>query len=149
VGAHNGGEILEYAKRKLKVLWVEANPEIFPNLVANLRGVPRQKAILGLVGHENKENRQFFLASNDGASSSVFPLEQHASLWPEIRMKRKIMLPQLTLPDLLSRAGFRLEEYDTLVLDVQGAELDIIKGIPLLADNFSRLQVEAANFPLY
>jgi len=149
VGGHDGGEILDYAKRNLRVLWVEANPLIFPKLLANLRGVPRQKAVLGLVGSEDREQREFFVANNDGASSSVFPLSHHATLWPEVRMENKLFLPQFTLPGLLRRLGLSLGGYDTLVLDVQGAELDILKGIPQLAQTFTRIQLEAANFPLY
>lgn len=149
VGGHHGGEILDYAKRKLRVLWVEANPEIFSRLLANLRGVPRQKALLGLLGSEERNAREFYVASNDGASSSVFLLDPNESLWPEIRIEKKLLLPQLTLPGLLRQAGLREEEYDTLVLDVQGAELDILKGVPRLAETFPRIQLEAANFPLY
>lgn len=69
VGGHTGQEILDYAKRGLKVLWIEANPELFSRLQANLRGFPKQRCLLGLVGSEENQEKPFYISNNDGASS--------------------------------------------------------------------------------
>jgi len=149
IGANNGGEILFYAQHKLPVLWIEANPEIFPRLLANLRGIPRQVALLGLVGSQRKENVEFHVSNNHGASSSVYLFDQHKSIWPDVDFVKKIYLPQVTLPQLLDEAGISFKSYDTLVMDVQGAELQILKGIPDLSEKFEKVQLEACNFPAY
>ena len=148
-GAHNGGEILIYAQHKLPVLWIEANPEIFPRLLANLRGIPRQYALCGLVGSQRKPNVEFHISNNDGASSSVYLFDQHKSIWPEIDFVKKMYLPQSTLPQLLDEAGISMQSYDTLVMDVQGSELEILKGVPDLSKRFERVQLEACDFPAY
>lgn len=47
------------------------------------------------------------------------------------------------------RFSKRIEDYDTLVMDVQGAELEILKGITHLEKRFKCIQLETSDFPLY
>lgn len=64
-------------------------------------------------------------------------------------MSKKMLLREITLPSLLQKEKISIHKYDTLILDVQGAELEVLKGIPEINKKFTRLQVEACNFPLY
>ena len=149
IGAHYGEERFEYAKRNLKVLWIEADPFHIPILKANLRGVPMQNCIQSLLGSKSCSSRKFFVANNDGASSSIYPFQEQSVIWPELEMRGAIKLPQFTLADALMRFSKRIEDYDTLVMDVQGAELEILKGITHLEKRFKCIQLETSDFPLY
>lgn len=149
IGAHRGQEIRDYAKRKLRVLWIEANPETFPHLQANLRGHSKQKCLLGLIGSKNNKQKGFYISSNDGASSSIFPLDESSTIWPNLKISKKILLDEQTLPSLLQKAELSILNYDTLILDVQGAELQILKGISSIETTFRGIQIEACNFSLY
>jgi FkbM family methyltransferase len=149
VGAHYGEERLEYAKRKLRVLWIEANPEHIPILKANLRGVPMQSCMQSLLGSKSCSNRKFFVANNEGASSSIYPFQEQSLIWPDLKMSGSKTLRQFTLPEALAGSSKRIEDYDTLIMDVQGAELEILKGIPNLEQRFKRIQLETSDFPLY
>lgn len=149
VGAHHGEEILRYASAGLRVVWIEANPACMKKLRKNLSGFVRQRAIQALIGGKASPQRAFFLASNDGASSSVFPIAEHQYIWPDIKMYGKVFLPQQTLPETLLKEGIAVSDYDTLVLDVQGAELEVLHGIPALRQTFEKIELEAADFPSY
>jgi len=149
VGAHYGEERLEYAKRNLRVLWIEANPEHIPILKANLRGVPMQSCMQSLLGSKSCSNRKFFVANNEGASSSIYPFQEQSLIWPDLKMSSSKTLRQFTLPEALAGSSKRIEDYDTLIMDVQGAELEILKGIPNLEQRFKRIQLETSDFPLY
>lgn len=149
IGAHYGEERLEYAKRNIRVLWIEANPEHIPILKANLRGVPMQSCMQSLLGSKSCSNRKFFVANNDGASSSIYPFQEHSLIWPDLKMTSSKTLRQFTLPEALAGSSKRIEDYDTLIMDVQGAELEILKGIPNLEQRFKRIQLETSDFPLY
>ena len=149
VGAQRGQERYDYAKRKLRVLWVEADPDMIPHLRANLRGFPQQHCIQGLVGSCAEPHCRFYVANNDGASSSVFPFERHGEIWPEIRMDNAKFLRKYTLPELLEARSIPIGGFDTLVMDCQGSELDILRGIPRLSERFRRIQLETSDFPVY
>jgi FkbM family methyltransferase len=149
IGAHRGEERYDYAKRNLHVLWIEADPKKIFDLQANLRGFQNQRCFQGLLGSHAQSQCEFHIASNDGASSSVYPFGQHNLLWPEIDMYEKIYLPKVTLPELLVKENIAISDYDTLIMDVQGSELDILRGIPDLPQIFTRIQLEAADFPVY
>ena len=60
-----------------------------------------------------------------------------------------VRLPQLTLPEAMKKAGLFLQGFDTLVMDVQGSELEILKGLPNLQRIFQRIQLETSDFPVY
>lgn len=149
IGAHHAEERFDYAKLKKKVLWIEANPSHEAKITANLRGFPRQKVIIGLLGSTELAQRRFFISNNSGSSSSVFDFAEHTELWPEVSMINICELPQTTLPQLLQKHRIKISEYDSLVLDIQGAELDVLKGIPDLKKYFKKIQLEAADFKIY
>ena len=49
VGANDGSERYVYAEYGLKVIWIEPIPEVFQQLVENIRSFPDQKAINALI----------------------------------------------------------------------------------------------------
>ena len=148
-GAHHGEERYEYAKRGLRVLWIEADPGHMLILRANLRGFHRQKCFQALLGAESESRCAFHISTNDGASSSVHSLEEHRLLWPEIQMRETIYLPRFTLPQAMIKNHVSSLDYDTLIMDVQGAEMDVLRGIPDLSRRFRQIQLETSDFPLY
>lgn len=140
---------MDYAKRNLPVLWIEADPRMMPVLQANLRGFPNQISLEALLGDRFQEGCDFHIANNEGASSSLYPFDQAHRIWPELDMRGKLLLTKLTLPQALAQAGISLASYDTLILDVQGAEMGILQGIGHLPNHFRQIQLETSNFPVY
>lgn len=149
VGAHHGEERFLYAQKRLRVLWIEADPAQMSILRANLRGFPRQTCVQALLGSRVEPACEFFLANNAGASSSVYPLSEAHLIWPDVKIIQSITLPKLTLPEALNKAGHSLKDFDTLIMDVQGSEMEILRGIPFLEKKFMRIQLETSDFPVY
>jgi len=56
IGANEGQEREEYAKLGLEVLWVEALPDAFSRLSANIKDLPNQHAVLALITDEVRGN---------------------------------------------------------------------------------------------
>lgn len=52
-------------------------------------------------------------------------------------MKELIHLPRLTLPEAMAKARLSLREFDTLVIDVRGSEMEILMGIFCLETQFT------------
>ena len=87
VGANIGQEREQYYKMDLNVLWVEPIPHIFEQLNENISDIPKQEAIQALVTDKDGESYDFNIASNNGASSSIFDIKEHADIWPDVKFE--------------------------------------------------------------
>ena len=72
IGAHYGQEGQRYSNLGVKVLWVEAIPKVYEQLVLNISVFSNQVAFCALLGDKNDEIIEFNLSSNALASSSIF-----------------------------------------------------------------------------
>jgi FkbM family methyltransferase len=142
VGANEGQERYIYASYDIPVLWIEPINHIYQNLLQNIAQFPRQRALPYLIGAETGFVR-LHLASNNGESSSIFPLGLHRHAFPEIRYENDMWVYSRTLDSL------DIQGHDVLVLDVQGAELLALKGAPETLQRMRWVQVEAYENALY
>jgi len=149
IGANDGAERERYARLGLNVLWIEPIPSVFERLQANIAGSPGQRAVQALVSNVDDQEVDFNVASNGGASSSLLDFKAHKEMWPEVTFESALRLRTVTLPTLLARHEINLAPYDSLLLDVQGAELLILEGARPLLRRFRYVQAEAADFESY
>lgn len=149
VGGNTGQECDLYAKYDLDVLWIEPIPEIFEKLEENIKAYPKQMAVRDLVVDRDDVEVELNIASNSGASSSIFPLKGHKELWPKIEFKGRIRLRSITLDTLIIRRKVNLARFDALVLDTQGAELLVIKGARSVLRGMKFVKAEASDFEVY
>lgn len=149
VGANLGQEREIYQGYELNVLWIEPIQEVFTQLVENVCEIPGQRAVQALVTDRNDEEYEFNLASNSGASSSIFRPKEVSEYWPGVRFDQRRTMTSTTLPAVLRREQIDVDAYDTLVLDTQGSELLVLAGcIPLLS-HFRYVKTEVANYDAY
>src|SRR2546430_9855911 len=66
VGAISGQERDIYYQLALNVLWVEADPDVYRLLCANISDLPRQRAINALASDIDGAELEFHVASNEG-----------------------------------------------------------------------------------
>ena len=149
IGAHTGQERHIYSQYRLKVLWVEAIPEIFKILQQNIAGLSDQRAMCSLVTDKDAATYKFHVTSNEGASSSVFSLDLHKDVWPEVKETSVLSMTSTTLSSLLDAENIRPDHYDALVMDTQGSELLVLKGIGSNMRHFKYIKTEVADFAAY
>ena len=131
IGAHRGTESVVYNWLNKKVLWVEPNPKIFQDLIDNIKNYYGQNAYNNLLGEKYSNKVDFFLSSNDYASSSIFDFSEKFKKNKNernIRMTEKINMEMITLDTLCQKNKLDLSNYDHWVIDTQGSELQILKG---------------------
>jgi len=149
VGAHLAEERDLYEDKRLNVVWLEPNPDLFSRIEVHIKGHARQRAFCQLLTDVDDKEFPFHITSNDGVSSSVFELGAHQKIWPNVTAGRTVKMRSITLKTLAEREKLDLRLYDGLVLDVQGAELLVLKGATALLGNFKFIKAEAADFELY
>jgi FkbM family methyltransferase len=148
VGANSGQERALYHQYGLKVFWIEPIPEVYEQLVRNIRPYPNQTAIEALLTDRAGDIVQLNIANNSGLSSSILDLKLHKDIWPEIDFIDHVKMTSETLDGLVKR-GVIPSLVDAVVLDTQGSELLVLKGAEGVLRQASYVKVEAADFESY
>lgn len=149
LGANTGQERQRYRDLGLHVLWIEAHPLYFEQLKRNIARIRKQIAVNALVSNVSGEKRTFYVSNNDGLSSSIFTLAKHKEIWPEVDYSDKIELETRTLDELVSQNVPPHWRVDTLIMDIQGAELLALRGATHLLKTLTFVKAEAADFEAY
>jgi len=149
VGANSGQERFLYDYLRKPILWIEPDNESFRRLRKNIRNMLRQRAILALCWNKDGARVPFHPTSNNGLSSSVYPLARHQDLWPEVKPNGRVMMTTRTLDRILFPQRRKRIPYDTLVLDTQGSELQILRGAGKTLAQVQTIVCEACNFEAY
>lgn len=150
IGANSGQERDHYKKLGVKrVIWIEADPLVYKILSNNIKNYKNNKAYNYLVSEENKSNVQFNIANNNSNSSSVLELKEAKRLYLGLKYTKKIFLNSKNLQTIILKKKINLRNFNCLVLDVQGAELSVIKGAGDKIYKFKYIKLEASEFEMY
>lgn len=147
VGAHDGEEYQEYLANNMlgggSCIWVEAQPNKAEQLEEKLRNDPKHKVINALAWSE--EVWLELKVTTRTASSSVFDLGYHAQFYKDIKVEKTTPVKAVRLDSILSEA----DSFDFVVLDVQGAELEALRGLGDLLGNVNWVFTEVSKKNLY
>lgn len=156
LGAHTGQEREIYRALGKSVIWVEANPRVFPALHSNISPIPEQRAICALLGDIDGLEQTFHISNNfEGVSSSIYLFGEYAigdkSLWPELdlHMVSAVTLPMVRLDTLLTENDVRAEDFDFWVLDLQGSEMNALTGAERSLHHCRSLLAEVSEREIY
>lgn len=138
IGADRGGELPQYNRMAVdEVVWVEANPDVYKELLLNLKAmnIKEVKSIPfnQLLSYEDDVETDFniiyghdagHMVGNKGMSSLLKP--RH-SWWGSECYRGTIKLNSLTVDTFLERNNLG-NDFDMVNIDTQGAELMILSG---------------------
>lgn len=146
VGANIGEEAqaYEYAGIK-KVIWIEANGDIFLKLRENVKKYTEHKCVLACVGDENGKEVNFHIANNNGQSSSYLDLGTHKQQHPTVHYVEDVPMITRRIDDL----ELDLSNVDYLSMDIQGAELMALRGMGELLRQFKWAYIEVNRAEVY
>jgi FkbM family methyltransferase len=154
-GAHFGEEAPFYAARNFSVLWVEASRACEPALQRQLAQYPGQTYRMAALSAHSGERRLFHLSNNGAGMSSSFHQFGPAAeqLWPELQLHHveSVAATTTTLDQLLEIESIWVSENrpTALVLDVQGAELEVLTGAAGSLWRFDWILCEVSSAAVY
>jgi FkbM family methyltransferase len=90
-----------------------------------------------------------YLASNGGESSSVLKSLNHPVYYPDIIFDQSIKIPVRTFESLVDEFNINMNNFNILVSDAQGYDLEAIKGFGSYITNFELIIAEYINSNLY
>lgn len=134
IGANNGQEIKKFAREGIGYgVFVEPLPKAFQQLSNSVSRHPGYLAINALCAAEPGLARTFFVSNQDGESSSMLKPTGHLDIHPEVGFGEELVLRTSTVDEIISNLLLEGREklanrLDLLYVDVQGAELDVLKG---------------------
>lgn len=147
-GAHLGEEDEYYKQFSIEnVIWIEANPEIYSELTKKISG-KGYKFHNCLLWNETGKSKQFNV-TNNGQSSSILEMDKHKNYYPTIQTVKSINLTTISLDDLFEQNNYKSEDYDFINLDLQGVELDVLKGFSKNISNLKYVYTEINTGEVY
>lgn len=128
IGAHKGEERTIYDDLRVKnIIWVEANPFIYQELMGILKPLENHKGYNYLITDVDDVNYDF-LITNNGQSSSILELDKHKQHHPDVHVTNVINLKSIKIDTLIEQEDLDIQDFDFINLDIQGAELLALKG---------------------
>jgi FkbM family methyltransferase len=148
VGAHEGHETgLYQAMGVERVLYIEANPEVFERLQIKIAEFPNVQAVNCAVSDRNG-TLNLHVTSMD-QSSSILPLKLHAEIYPDIQETHQVTVESKTLDTLLQELELEPADFNIINLDIQGAELLALQGATNLLKSVEAINTEVNYEELY
>ena len=153
IGAHLAEELEFYEKAGAsRVMWVEANPTIYEKLVEKFAvrthtGV--QHSFVNKCLSDEDGQIVNFNITNKTQSSSMLNLQEHIKYYPDIKVVETISVPTTTFQKMAEVTDYEPRLYDFLCIDVQGAEMKVLKGFGNFLNTFNRICIEVNEEHLY
>lgn len=150
LGANIGEEAQAYHENGVgKVIWFEGNPELYETLNANISKYPGQGAYNHCVGDYDGET-VLHISNNGSQSSSVLELGTHKTAHPEVYYVKDVLV-KINRIDSLFPWGIdgSLSGLDFLNIDLQGYELQALKGMGKILEYFKYAYLEVNKEELY
>lgn len=146
VGAHLGNEYDSLSKLSKNILMFEPQHNIFKQLVEKLGS--RDGIIIENIalGSEKKTAIMFKEEANGGQSSSLLMPALHLIQYPVIQFNDSEKVEVTTLDDYLNK---KQQNYNLMTLDVQGYELEVLKGATNTLQNIEYILCEVNRAELY
>jgi FkbM family methyltransferase len=158
VGANDMVEIKEYVQYYDRGIFIEPIPAIMKHLCLHLKAASelynaRYKAIQALVAATEGNVIDFFLADNNGASSSIYPPNKNEWKWDVKFAERQAQVNCTRMDTIINNELSWLKKSGRLkfdvVVDTQGSELEVLKSFGQFLENIEKLVVEVSTREFY
>ncbi len=147
VGANVAEERAAYGKN-INVLWVEAIPASYDELLENIKVYPNQEALNVLISDVDKETKKFYV-SNQPDRSSMYDFTAHHYKTKTFKHESTPEYEARRLDKLIDEGLIDISKYDILVTDCQGGDYNVVSSLGDYIRNFRFIKSEVMVKPIY
>ena len=102
-----------------------------------------------MITSKSNQEYDFYITNNEGVSSSIYKPTKLIKTSHGFKVKEVITLKSTSISDVLNTENWNNVKFD-LVVDVQGAELEVLKGFKKQHfNNIRHLQIEQSSKRFY
>jgi FkbM family methyltransferase len=148
IGAHFGQEVTSYRSHGLKSVLFEPHPNTFSILKEKWGSDSSVVLVNKALGSTQCTSTMFCETANQGMSSSLLKPKKHLEKYPHIKFESTIEVEQTTL-DLFADSFPSIVDYNFINMDVQGYELEVLKGATKTLANIDHIICEVNWEELY
>lgn len=145
-GAHIGTEYLHERDRPL--LLFEPQKAVFERLHRNLGGKPNVTLVNAALGAWHYWTGLNHCVNHDQSSSMRAPKGVH-NIFPDYRFEGTETVQVITLDSYMASLNGSRSLYDELVIDVEGYELDVLRGAIRTLPQIRRIRCEVTTVEMY
>ncbi len=151
IGAHIGEEIEHYIDIGIKkLIYIEANYEVMDALKNNVNKYKNKIDVeIYNFAITDKKGLFDFYVTNNLMSSSLYKLKLHKKYYPDVFEAKTIKVFGITFDDFIIEYNINISDYNILVMDIQGAELNVLKGATKNINNFEMIVSEISREEIY
>lgn len=148
-GAHMGFDTYGLAKMwpRAKVYAFEPVPELYSALVKRVGSMPNVKAFSLALGERNGSVEMYVSGGDSTGSSSILKPTAHLERFPSVTFGNQIQVRLLRTEDWAKEQG--VDRIDFIWLDMQGYEVNALKGMGSLLAKVSVIYTELCKDELY
>ena len=149
VGANNASEARFYAAYgSVPIAFFEPIPSVYQKALQNTKNHPNMHVFHACCTDRDGDDIEFKVSSNRGMSSSIFELGRHGQIVPGVTYTDVVHIKSSKVETLLENR-YRLDDFNLAVIDTQGADLLVLKGLGKFMNYLDAVYVEVSDTPLY
>lgn len=144
VGAHLAEEFLDYREAGFgPTIWVEAQAELLAPIREVIAG--SDDTVIEAVAWSETGKNLTFQVTSETQSSSLFGLAEHLVEYPQIQATEERQVSTVRLDEVLPPES----TFDFVTLDIQGSELEALKGMGNLVSRVRWIFTEVNRREMY
>lgn len=148
IGAHDLEEMDKYLSVGVfKIIWIEGNSDLVLKNSHRVDGA-NQKLFHGLIYSEDNKEAEFNI-TNNLQSSSILEFGKHKEYHPHVEFIETRKMTTTRVDTLLEKNEIGIKEFDFVNLDIQGVELQALKGFGKYLDNIKYIYTEVNSGEVY
>lgn len=155
VGANTGQELEGLVALGFRhVLVFEPLPQLTEPLTAHCASLEKKYPgvkleVFPVALGSAKASSEIYVASNGGASSSLLRPADHVHVFPQISFESKVKVEVVRMDEVFAQYNLDPSAFNTVVMDTQGYEMEVLKGAGSLLDGIDVVVTEISTAELY
>lgn len=149
IGAHHGQEVNVYKKLGISSILFEPHPESYQILINKFKNDSHVILENVALGNNTETKIMFCETANQAMSCSLLKPQKHLDYYPHIKFESEKTVNQIRLDDYCKAKNIDLTVYNFINMDVQGYELEVLKGSTDVLKNIDHIMTEINFEDLY